>query len=329
MSEQLFWVGAYTATMEGLGTGIGLARIGDDGAFESLGTAVETSSPSFLAAGVDGTVYSTDEGNGRIEAFRPGAGHTLVPLGGQEVSGSSPCHLSVAGDRLYASNYGDGSIDVFPLASDGSVEPRVQTLRGTGSGPHPAQDGPHAHATLVTGDTVLSTDLGADRVHRYTRVDGRLVRAGSAEFPAGTGPRDLLRTANGRILLLGELSGEIFVLDEEAGIVVSSPSVVDWVDGDHAAALAVDDRGGFVYTGLRGSNRLVVVGGDDLSPVDALPTGGDWPRHLCLVGDLLYVANQLSSTVTSFRLDRLTGIPHQIGSPEPVPSPTYLLPFVG
>ena len=63
----------------------------------------------------------------------------------------------------------------------------------------------------------------------------------------------------------------------------------------------------------------------DLSPVADVSCGGDWPRNLSLVGDMLYVANQRSSTVTSFRIDA-DGVPRPVGEPEPVPSPTFLCP---
>ncbi|MET4780055.1 beta-propeller fold lactonase family protein [Glaciihabitans sp. UYNi722] len=326
MSEKLFWVGGYTATMDAEATGIGVARARADGSFEFVQTAVETSSPSFLADGVvDGIVYAVDEGNRRVEAFRR-EGLQLLHQGGHAVSGTSPCHLSVAPDWLYVSNYGDGSVDVFPLAAAGEIGPLAQSLQGVGRGPHNTQDGPHAHSTLVTGEkTVLSADLGADRVYVHRQTDTGLERIGFGEFPAGTGPRDLLAVED-RIYLLGELDGTLFSLDAHAGIVAHGSSIADWVDGDHAAALAIDASGRFLYTGLRGSNRVAVARADDLSPLASVPTGGDWPRHLWVSGDILYVANQLSSTVTSFRIDPTTGIPQLIGVPERVPSPTYILP---
>ncbi|MCU1525646.1 MAG: hypothetical protein JWO18_2540 [Microbacteriaceae bacterium] len=325
MNERHFWTGGYTPNMDGVATGIGIARSRAGGGFEFLGTAVETSSPSFLADGlVEGIVYAADEGNARVEAFRR-EGLDLVHLGGQAVSGAFPCHLSVTRDRLYVSNYGDGSVDVFPLGADGEIGPISQSLQGTGSGPHPAQDGPHAHSTLIVGETVLSADLGADRVYLHRPIDGGLERTGFGEFPPGTGPRDFL-AANGRIYLLGELSGALFLIDDSAAVLAQGAAVADWVDGDHAAALAIDASGRFLYIGLRGSNRVAIVRVDDLSPLASIPTGGDWPRHLWVSGDMLYVANQLSSTVTSFRIDAATGIPQPIAAPEHVPSPTHILP---
>ena len=327
-----FWVGGYTSTMGGTAEGISLLRCQKDGTdLEVVGT-TPTSSPSFLAAGAGGLLYSTDEYGtgeaGRVEAFRRGPGFVLEPLGGQPTTGAFPCQVSVTADRLYVSNYRDGSIDVFPLGLDGVIGEKVQTLGSSGSGPNPVQAGPHAHSTLVRGTTVLSADLGADRVHVHAIENGMLVRTASVPLPPGTGPRDL-RAHEGRVLLLGELQGTIFTLDDHGQVVSAGVIAADWGDGDHAAGLAVDSSARFIYTGLRGSNRIAVIRASDLSPVAAVPCGGDWPRHLCVIdGDVLLVANQLSSTVAAFRIDPATGIPHPLGSPADVASPTFLLPVL-
>ena len=325
------WVGGYTTTMGGDALGIGLLRWDHDGAGLEVLDTTPTSSPSFLAAGLDGVLYATDEA-GRIEAFRPGPCLTLQPLGGQPTSGGFPCHVSVTLGRLFVSNYLDGSIDVFSLTVDGRVDALIQTLPSEGSGPNPVQQGPHAHSTLLYGSTLLSADLGADRVHVHALEHGQLVREASVALPPGTGPRDLIAHA-GQTIVLGELNGGLFALDERGRITATGRVSNDWLEGDHAAGFAIDTAGRFGYTGLRGSNRIAVFRSADLSPVTTVSCGGDWPRHLCVItardtGDVLLVANQLSSTVVAFGLDPNTGIPFPLGSPVNVASPTFLLPVI-
>ena len=78
-------------------------------------------------------------------------------------------------------------------------------------------------------------------------------------------------------------------------------------------------------------------GGSAESPLAAMrlteliaevPTGGAWPRHLALFGDHLYVANERSHTVTTFRVDPDSGVPRLQGEPTGEPSPTCLLRWI-
>lgn len=316
MRGDLFWVGGYTPSMDG-GTagGIGVAKERPDGSLEFLGLAAEASSPSYLAHGaVDGILYAVDEAGARIEVFRRVGAQSLEHLGGAATSGALPCQLTVSGDRLLVCNYGSGTVDVFALEADGALGERVQTLPGDGADPH-------AHATLQFGEDILSADLGSDRVYAHRWAGGLLDRTGFATFPAGTGPRDFL--ALDRVYLLGELDGSLHAIGAGGALEARGAVVADWVEGDHAAALASDASGRHLYAGLRGSDRVAVATSADLGPLTTIPTGGSWPRHLMVHDGVLHVANQLSSTVTSFRIEP-TGIPAPIGS-EPVPSPTFLL----
>jgi len=58
--------------------------------------------------------------------------------------------------------------------------------------------------------------------------------------------------------------------------------------------------------------------------VGEVPTG-DWPRHIALDGDTLYVANERSHEVTRMQIDPATGVPAHRQTIE-VPSPTLVLP---
>jgi 6-phosphogluconolactonase len=335
-----FWCGSYTQDMGGAAEGIGALLRREDGTLEYAGTAAATDSPSFLALNPrdERILYAVSEATGRLEAYLRGDGSTLTPLGVQQTDGSGPCHISVRPDATAAivSCYGDGSVRLHPLDALGVPQRLEQVLTGEGSGPHPAQDGPHAHSSLILEDgVVLTADLGADLVHVHTTdpATGHLNRVDSLAFPGGTGPRHLRRHPSGLVYLVSEHSREVFVLEHRGTavrVVASAPVTPDQVDDDTAAEITVTDDGRFVHVGLRGSNRLstlaVVDNGAGLVHVDDASCGGDWPRHHVIDGDLLHVANQLSSTVTTFRLDRATGVPTQLGLAEPVPSPTYLLP---
>lgn len=325
-----WWVGGYGQDLDGTGTGIGLVRARADGTLEHLGDLAAVTSPSWLIESGD-HLYAAIEGSGRVDSFRRD-GLSLVHDGSVSSGGSLPCHLTVVGSELVVANYADGPVGMIGLTADRAVDELVQVLPGEGSGPRPTQSGPHAHATFLVDDsTVLSLDLGADRIHVHRLESGRLMRAASIALPAGTGPRDIARHPSGLLYVLGELSGELFVFEWVGGMLelVSSAALPGAVEGDHGAAIAFGGGGRFVYTGLRGSHRVSVLRASDdgraLEPIGWVPSEGEWPRHLVVHEDVLHVANQLSNSIASFRLG-VDGMPTLIGEPTFVPSPAYLLP---
>ncbi|TBN56931.1 hypothetical protein EYE40_05690 [Glaciihabitans arcticus] len=319
----LWYAGAYTPDMDGSAEGILALSSRPDGTLEVLGLAAAAASPSFLALGAD-RLYAVAEATGRVVSFSRGSGYSLIPAEEASSGGSAPCHIGVYDETLVVSNYTDGALGVLgarPLEL-------LQTLDGTGSGPHAVQNGPHAHSTFgLPGGTVLSADLGADVVHVHTLVGGVLERGTSLDLPPGTGPRDFLQHSSGFVYLLAELGLRVLVLQrrDDALTLVSSVDLPGGAQGDHAAGLSL--RGDYLYAALRGGNLVsvlrIVDDGAGLEPVGFVPSGGDWPRHHAIDADMLHVANQLSSEVSSFRLGS-DGMPELLGS-TPVPSPTFLL----
>lgn len=324
----LLWAGSYTASMGGYSRGISAVRVTERG-LQFAGVGAITSSPSYLIHSMaPGVIYAVDEANRRVEAFHRKAKSTsLVAMGGQATSGTQPCHLAATAEWLYVANYGTGGVDVFPLGADGSIGPVRQTIVSHGRGPRPEQDGPHAHSTLAFGDIAITADLGTDRVNLYRWIDGELRQESSLELPPGTGPRDLaVSPVAGKIFLLGELGGSVFVLGGGRSLQIMKAGHSGAATGDHAAGLVVDPTGRFLYTAMRGSNRIVAIDADTLEPIADLPSGGDTPRGLCIVGNLLFVANQASGTLAAFQLNPQTGIPIMVGTPLFIDTPTCLLP---
>ncbi len=330
MSASRIWVGTYTDDMNGSATGIGVLGVAADGSLEDHGLAAAADSPSFLASSGD-TVYAAGEGARVVSAYRV-AGNELHFLGLQNTAGELPCALAVLGDReaLAVACYGDGTVDVHPIAPDGSLGKTGQSLRGVGKVSRINQDGPHAHAALqIDAHTVLTTDLGTDDIYIHSLHGDLLTRTGSLKFPKGTGPRDLLLHPSGLIWMLAELSHEIFVLkrDGDTLSIAGSVALPGAEEGDHAASLALSSDGRFGYAALRGSDNIAVLAvGDDgatLTPVGTVWSGGGWPRHLVIDGEYLRVANQLTNSVVTFTLGA-DGLPVQHSSLV-VHSPTYLL----
>jgi 6-phosphogluconolactonase (cycloisomerase 2 family) len=304
-----YLIGGYGAGMGGDAVGIRRATSDSRGGFRIGEVAVELPSPSWITVAGD-RVYAALEGTGELVVLSA----ALEVLERVPAGGELPCHIGATGGAVIVACYGDGAVTVHPEGGP------VRVLAGEGSGPRAEQRGPHAHHVLVHGDRVLTLDLGADALHIH---DLGMTRLSTVALPPGTGPRDLLALPDGRLVVLGELSGELLLLSSEFQVLHRTP-IPGFEEGDHAAALALV-HGRFAVTGIRGSNRLatVEVGDAGLTPVTAVPTGGDWPRHLVADGAFVHVANQLSSTVTTFAIDE-QGVPHRVGEPVAVPSPTCL-----
>jgi 6-phosphogluconolactonase len=337
---EFVFLGSYTGESGGEGEGIALLRRNPlTGSLTRLGVVARTPSPSFLARHPARPVlYAVNELDaGTVSAFGVAADGSLTELAVQDTGGRHPCHLAVTPDgrHLLVANYSSGTVSVHPLDGDGAPGVRTDVLDLHGEGPDPdRQEGPHAHQVTPdrSGPDVLITDLGADRVWR-SRLDphaGRLSEPVVAmPVPPGTGPRHLLVGADGTLFLTGELAGALSWQDREGdrGMVAASTTVERNFPSELVAGR--DER--FVYVANRGPDTVSAFAWADgkATLIAEVPTGGSWPRHMALLFDHLYVANERSHTVTVFRLDPDTGIPYVQGEPIAEPSPACILGWTG
>ncbi|MEV4706488.1 lactonase family protein [Actinoplanes sp. NPDC049316] len=342
-NDEYVFLGCYTGESGGEGEGIVLLRRDvTTGSLTRLGVVARTPSPSFLAQHPTLPVlYAVNELTaGTVSAFAVAEDASLTPLAVQPTGGSAPCHLAVTADgrHLVVANYVSGDVSVHPLDADGAPGERSDLLGLDGEGPvADRQEGPHAHmvAPDPNGADVLVSDLGSDRVWR-TRLDpvsGRLTLVGPAVVAEpGTGPRHLLRTADGALLLVGELTGDLSwyrpgaggELERDGGVVVSASRP------NQPSEVTTGRDGRFVYVANRGPDTVTVLAWEPegATVVAEVATGGSWPRHMALLSDHLYVANERSHSVTVFRVDPDTGVPTAQGEPVAESSPTCLLSWV-
>ncbi|MFF2487096.1 lactonase family protein [Microbacterium sp. NPDC058062] len=129
-----FWLGGYTADMDGSASGFGmlLAGAADDasagGALAFAGEVATTDSPSWLAAhrgsltvAPGDVVYAALEARQQVQAFRRTGETTFVPLGAPVAAGEAVCHVAVSPDGrfLIASCWGDGRVVRMNLDASG------------------------------------------------------------------------------------------------------------------------------------------------------------------------------------------------------------------
>jgi 6-phosphogluconolactonase len=309
--------------------------------------------PSFLALHPSGRfLFATSEGltaeDGAVAAFGidPRTGG-LQPINRQPTLGGEPCHLCVdgSGSFVLVANHENGSVAVFPIASDGHIGPMSDFIQHRGSGPGPTQAGPHAHHVTFdpSGRRVLVTDKGLDQVLVYVLdpARGQLV---PNEIPfgrihAGAAPRHLAFGATGRYAYVnGEADMTLAACTydahtgalEEIQVVSTVPDGTN-LDGCSTAEVAVEPSGRFVYVSNRGHDSIAVFAIDSstgrLAPSGNFPTGGRTPRNFAIHpnGRQLYAANQDSDTIAQFAIDSQTGHLRPDGEVTHVGAPVCIL----
>jgi 6-phosphogluconolactonase (cycloisomerase 2 family) len=339
------FVGTYTSSG---GPGVALRTYDPaTGAVSGSGALSGVSDPSFLAAWGSDLLYCVDEYQNRVTAVTVSDGGPAV-LNSSGTGGSGPCHLVVhpAGGHLLTANYDSGSLAVHRLAADGSLGQRTDLVQHTGSGPDPdRQSGPHAHMVLndPAGGFVLAVDLGTDSVYTY-RLDtgtGKLAAVSTATVSAGAGPRHAAFHPSARYLYVADELGDSLTVcgyNPESGLVTPGDSLPTVPAGEggsgrnYPAEVLVSADGAFVYVSNRGHDSVaryeVSSDGGQLRLLDAVASGGAYPRHIALDpgGDWLFAANQNSGTVAVFARDRATGALTPAGAPFAVTAPVCVLP---
>lgn len=294
------------------------------------------------------SAYSVDRSNG-----------DLGLLNTVSSQGAGPAHLSVeaTGKFVFVANYAGGTIAVLPILSGGMLGPAVFTHQDKGSvgskTPTNAppgsfafsgHDAPHAH--MIHADPsnrfVLQTDLGQDRiyVYRLDHASGKLTPAESSPFvslPSGDGPRHFAFHPKGSWVysLQEEASTVVFFhFDPTTGLLTSEQTLsalpAGFAGTSFGSEIKVSRDGRFLYAANRLHNTIAVfsiASSGRLNHIGESSTLGDYPRQFNIdpSGKFLYVCNQRSDQITSFRIDETTGLLTSTGHYIPVGSPACIL----
>jgi len=340
VTDEIVYLGCYTAESDGTGEGIVAAtRDPRTGRLTPRAVVARTPSPSFLVWHPTLPVlYAANElADGAVSGWAVTGDGALVPCGSAGTGGALPCHLAVTADGrfLLAANYGTGSIAVHPLDPvTGAVGERTDLVVHEGHGPVRHRQA-EAHVHMVSpdpaGGPLVAVDLGTDGIYPYRLDGGRLVPAGDpVRVAPGTGPRHVARHPDGRrAYLSGELDGMLTAFDvDERGWHVRHRVEASQRSGEKLPSeIAVRPDGRFVYLATRGVDTISVFALDGAAPrlVSEVDCGGRWPRHFVLIGDHLYVANQIGNTVAVFAVDPDAGTLTPAGDPVVAASPTCVL----
>ncbi len=281
----------------------------------------------------------------------------LTELNSVSSEGAGPAHMSIdaQGKFVFVANYAGGTIAVLPIHENGSLGKAVDVHRDldeVGS-KHPTNgprgnlfisghEAPHAHMILPdpSGKYVLATDLAQDRiyVYKFDAVSGKLTPAATpfVSVPTGDGPRHFVFHPNGRWFyqLEEEASAIVFFhYDPKTGTLASQQTIsalpAEFAGSNMASEITISPDGKFLYSANRLHDSIAIcsIASDGrLSRIGEVSTMGDYPRYFCFDpnGNFVYVCDQRSDCITSYAVNRATGMLKFTGKYTPIGSPAIL-----
>lgn len=333
----------------------GIYRATFDTATGKLGApelAAEVGAPGFLAVHPDGKkLYAVArvEGGDGVAGYRIGANGALELINTSLTGDGGGSHIAVhpSAKFIVTTQYGSGSIAVFPLDADGRVgKAKVTKHEGGSKVVSPRQDVPHPHSCFFSpdGHFALVSDLGKDGivVYRINEQVPALEPHGFIASVPGGGARHLKFSPDGKFIhLLNEmtLSVTTFAWEAAAGtarLLQTVPALTEEAKAgepaNSAAEILVHPTGRFVYSSNRGHDTVTVYARDPstaaLTPIQVQPVRGAHPRNINLApgGGWLLAAGQDSSTISVHRLNPETGrLTYQTASVVNVPMPICIV----
>jgi len=348
------YVGTYSAP-NGVGNGIYIYQVDPStGSLNFLET-VPSASASFLCFNQKrDRLYAVNElneypgQNGDVTAFKVDSNTGKLTLLNKLSSlGTWPCHITLdpSGKFVIASNYGSGSVAVFSLKPDGSLDKSTDLVTNSGSGPNKdRQEGAHAHMFVFDhkGKQGILVDLGIDQTLFYKLDAGTgklaLQPGVSCDAHPGAGPRHVAESQDGRFYyIINELDATVSVYSsEKAGgkcpilqTISTLPKDAKFQDFFLCAEIALHPNGKFLYGSNRGHDSIAIFAVDGstglLTVVGHESTQGSFPRHFQINSNKMYVANQKSDNVVVFKIDPNSGKLNPTGEIVPVPSPVCIV----
>jgi 6-phosphogluconolactonase len=349
-ADAILYAGSYTQETS---KGIYAWRFdGANGGLSSIGLVAEAPQPAHIWIAPDGRhLYAVNWlKEGTLSAYRinrrTGA---LTLLNKVSAQGALPNQIVLdPGGRIAVTvNYDTGNVVAYKVLPDGKLSEAFFVDQHTGKPLSDRQPGPRAHGIAFSrdGKFMYIAQLGLDRVYGYSvdAAKGTITPGATpyVETPAGSGPRRLQISPNGKFLYVNHQDDSrvsVFAVDgtnlKPVQIISTLPA--DYTARNTTAEIVIDPPGEHLYVSNRGHNSIAIYDIDQTSGRLTLkantPSGGNVPRNLRLdpTGDYLLVANQgggpMATTqgggnVAVFRIDHATGLLTKTGSTGEINNP--------
>lgn len=338
-------IGSYS---DGTTSGITVFDFGTGtGEVKYISDIKEIINPSYLVISPDEQfVYSVNEtSKGGVSAFKfDKATGALSLLNSVTGGGADPCYININRGATFitTADYSGGSVSVFPLNKEGTIEPLSQQIDLNNDN---EENTPLSHIHTVVfppGQHFLyATDLGKDKIYPFIveeeedEIRLELDTSNIADLIPGSGPRHLEFHPNGKYLYcINEISGMVTVFKYNRGIGEAiqyiASDVTPGEGGKGSADIHISPDGRFLYS----SNRLKEDGiaifninsDNGLLNQVGYQSTGIHPRNFIMTpdGDYLLCANQNSDNVQIFKRDKETGLLSNTGKEIKVEKPVCL-----
>ncbi|WP_281226273.1 lactonase family protein [Flavobacterium aquiphilum] len=288
------------------------------------------SNPSYLSLSKDEKfIYAVNE-NGKEStvssfSFDAASGKASF-MNNVSSKGADPCYIINDDKNVIVANYSGGNISVFGKKEDGSLAEAKQVIQHYGKGVNAQrQEKPHVHMVYFSPDKkyVLSNDLGTDKVYVYnynpTATDGVLSLKDSVSVKAGSGPRHLTFSKNGKyVYLLQELDGSLTTFSYQEGKLtqINETSILakNYNGTFSSADIHVSPNGKFLYASNRGDANSITFfkisgKGKKLTWKGQVSTLGKGPRNFVIdpTGKFLLVGHQYTNDIVIFKINKRKG----------------------
>jgi 6-phosphogluconolactonase len=324
----------------------------ESGQLSTARLVAEIGAPGFLTLHPDGkTLYAVSTTNeAGVAAYKIEENGDLSLRNKEPIGDGNSAHVSVhpSGKFLLTAQYGGGSVALFPIADDGSVQQRAQLIKHKGGSGVVGnrQNSPHPHWVGFSADGRFAfvPDLGLDQIviYRVNENEPSLEYHGVAQSLAGGGPRHMRFSTDGQfIFLLNELSLSVttFAYNAAEGTterLTTTPALSDAVKAkeafNSASEILTHPNGKFIYSANRGHDSVSVYHADpvtgSLEVSEVEPVRGAWPRNINLdpSGKWLLAAAAHSNTISVFAVDQEDGeLTFQTNGVINVPNPICIL----
>lgn len=317
------YVGGYT-NGDAKGEGIYTFDFNSDtGALKNKTLVAKVSSPSYLTVSSDKkTIYSVTESknylnsnSGAISSFKVLLTGLLEKTAEISSNGENPCHLSLSEkeDMLSVSNYNGGTFSIYSVFKEGKIDTLKQVVDLNNDSIKA-----HTHSAQFYKDQLFVADLGLNTLDQYSYKDSVYISKQRIKLNDKSGPRHFSITNNGDfIYVINEHEGTISTLKKDGDTYIKTndtSTLSESYKGKNSCAdihLSEDEK--TLYGSNRGENTIVVFERNkkdgSLRKKQSISSHGDWPRNFTIgpKGNFLLVANQRSSNIAIFLIDKSTG----------------------